>query len=73
MPRVHIRTLDQSSTLCGSQGGSISLRHYQERPEHVASPSMCEACISRNSSRTTEPWAQIHQALGAWARLYSSG
>ena len=41
--RVHIRDTSQS-TFCGVQGESISLRHVQEQPQHVASLPMCIGC-----------------------------
>ncbi len=44
MTPIHIRTPDHASTLCGSEGGSISLRHYAQQIPHIRSLPICQAC-----------------------------
>jgi hypothetical protein len=47
MDPVHIRpSTDHMGTICGQSGGSVTLRHVQERPEQIAVLRMCEACMA---------------------------
>jgi hypothetical protein len=43
---THIRTPDNTQNFCGGKnGGSISLRHYIEQPEHARSLLLCKVCV----------------------------
>lgn len=42
---VHIRIADNTTTYCGDEGGSISLRHYRQQPHALGLP-LCERCLA---------------------------
>lgn len=47
--KVHIRGWAFAYNLCGVEGESISLKHWNEQSEHVASLPMCPKCVVRIS------------------------
>lgn len=45
MEPVHIRRNGGGAACCGREGGSISLRHAIEQPEHASTLPLCGECV----------------------------